>query len=635
MAAYLMPQGKQQYFSTAGAPLVGGKVWTYQAGSTTPLATYSDAAGTIPNANPVILDSRGEASIFFSAAAYKVALQDSTGASIWTQDNLVVYAGADTVGYTPAGTGAVATTVQSKLRESVSVKDFGADATGVADSTSAFLAAATASLSVFIPAGTYKLTSGSLSFSTGVAFIGAGQGAVTLNCTSGTSNLFSWTGSATGGGMSGVTINGSGMTGGNLISNIGQSRWTVKDCQLLNGYNGIYVQDQNMSTLSNLFLNNQIGAYGIKGYGSGTGAFNVLDINNIAIGFATNGATSPVGVILDGDAATIDMRHVQVVKGYRGLSIVNTPNFTLGPSFLSAYDFQSDYTYDACIYIDGGTGATQGHQFTDFYAHGSLNSNGITITSSARSLNFKGGQIDSNWLRGISIAGRYIKVTGCQIAANSIVGSAVQPGVEIGATSIGTHLFGNLIGQWTGVAVETQSYGVLVTAGATAYNVTGNNLNTNVTGPYLDNAADSTSVIFGNSIPASSKHIVNAPIQGMPSQNLALYGGGINRVVMGNATNGLAFEAQAQTSAINHLIVYGTASGTAPAIQATGSTDLDIKLLANGTGTAQMGSAGMFAANGAVATSLGSVGPTGASTTVVKWLSIKDNGGTLRYIPCW
>lgn len=194
MAAYLMPQGKQQYFSTAGAPLVGGKVWTYQAGSTTPLATYSDAAGTIPNANPVILDSRGEASIFFSAAAYKVALQDSTGASIWTQDNLVVYAGADTVGYTPAGTGAVATTTQAKLRESVSVKDFGAKGDGATNDYAAIVLAlaATSGKRVLFPAGIYVVnyTPGTcFTLPANVVLEGEGDGLTVLRFTASSTTL--------------------------------------------------------------------------------------------------------------------------------------------------------------------------------------------------------------------------------------------------------------------------------------------------------------------------------------------------------------------------------------------------------------------------------------------------------------
>ena len=64
----------------------------------------------------------------------------------------------DAIPYVPAGTGAVTTTVQSKLRETVSVKDFGAVGDGVADDTAAIQAALNAFSSVYVPFGTYKCT---------------------------------------------------------------------------------------------------------------------------------------------------------------------------------------------------------------------------------------------------------------------------------------------------------------------------------------------------------------------------------------------------------------------------------------------------------------------------------------------
>jgi hypothetical protein len=65
---------------------------------------------------------------------------------------------ASLVTYTPAGTGAVERTVQSVLRESVSVKDFGAVGDGSTDDTTAINAALDASTSVYFPAGTYIIS---------------------------------------------------------------------------------------------------------------------------------------------------------------------------------------------------------------------------------------------------------------------------------------------------------------------------------------------------------------------------------------------------------------------------------------------------------------------------------------------
>lgn len=66
--------------------------------------------------------------------------------------------GSSQVGFIASGTSATLRTVQSKLRDSVSVKDFGAVGDGVTDDTAAFTAANAANKSLFAPAGTYKLT---------------------------------------------------------------------------------------------------------------------------------------------------------------------------------------------------------------------------------------------------------------------------------------------------------------------------------------------------------------------------------------------------------------------------------------------------------------------------------------------
>jgi hypothetical protein len=89
MTTALSPSPKQQFFNASGSPLVGGKVYTYAAGTTTPLATYQDSSGTVSNTNPIILDSRGECNLWLlPATAYKYVLKDSTDATIWTVDNI-------------------------------------------------------------------------------------------------------------------------------------------------------------------------------------------------------------------------------------------------------------------------------------------------------------------------------------------------------------------------------------------------------------------------------------------------------------------------------------------------------------------------------------------------------------------
>jgi microcystin-dependent protein len=88
MAYTLTASPLMQFTTTAGAPLIGGKVYTYAAGTTTPLASYTDNTGATANTNPVILDTRGEAAIWLSPASYKFVLKDSNDVTIWTSDNL-------------------------------------------------------------------------------------------------------------------------------------------------------------------------------------------------------------------------------------------------------------------------------------------------------------------------------------------------------------------------------------------------------------------------------------------------------------------------------------------------------------------------------------------------------------------
>lgn len=80
---------KQRFFDhSTGAPLVGGKLYTYAAGTTTPLATYTESTGTTPNANPIVLNSNGECDLWITLSRYKFVLKDSNDVTQWTVDNI-------------------------------------------------------------------------------------------------------------------------------------------------------------------------------------------------------------------------------------------------------------------------------------------------------------------------------------------------------------------------------------------------------------------------------------------------------------------------------------------------------------------------------------------------------------------
>lgn len=86
--ATISPVPFLQFIDANGAPLAGGKLYTYAAGTTTPLATYTTNAGNIANANPVILDSAGRASVWLASGMYKFVLKDSTDVLSYTTDNI-------------------------------------------------------------------------------------------------------------------------------------------------------------------------------------------------------------------------------------------------------------------------------------------------------------------------------------------------------------------------------------------------------------------------------------------------------------------------------------------------------------------------------------------------------------------
>lgn len=185
MTTALMPEGRQRYFNNDGSVAAGCKLYTYAAGTLTPKTTYSDAAGAVPNTNPVTLDAKGEAVIFWDGA-YKVDLKTAAGAQItgypvdgYNTDpaglwSLITATGASMVGFLQAGAGAVLRTVQAKLRDTLGAKDYnGVTGDGITDNRNALntmfanLASGFGVCEVEFPRGDYLINS-NLTVPTGI-----------------------------------------------------------------------------------------------------------------------------------------------------------------------------------------------------------------------------------------------------------------------------------------------------------------------------------------------------------------------------------------------------------------------------------------------------------------------------------
>ena len=195
MSATLTPSPLMQFFDSTGAPLVSGTLSTYVAGTSTPLATYTDSTGLIANSVVITLNTRGEAAVWLdSTGIYKFVLKDAAGVLIWTADNIEgqvgladltnntdATKGSALVGYLPAGASAVGTNVQTKLRQTMSVDDFGAVGNGSTNDYQAIINAQNALVAA--GGGTLLFTQGKtysigtvIPMKTGVTYKGGGRG---------------------------------------------------------------------------------------------------------------------------------------------------------------------------------------------------------------------------------------------------------------------------------------------------------------------------------------------------------------------------------------------------------------------------------------------------------------------------
>lgn len=203
-----------------GASAASGFVFFYQPGTLTPVSVYSNDAASTVVTQPVRLDANGRTSApLYLKAPARCIIQNSGGATLvdieridgdraelvalanpsWpssTSENAAWTALATSLGGTDgnfkaAGTGSIARSIQSKVSEAISVKDFGAKGDGVTDDTGAFVSAIAYATSIGgatirVPAGTYLVASTLAIAASNIQLSGDGQTASIIKNTSST-----------------------------------------------------------------------------------------------------------------------------------------------------------------------------------------------------------------------------------------------------------------------------------------------------------------------------------------------------------------------------------------------------------------------------------------------------------------
>ncbi len=90
--AIQLPNGRNYFEATGGGPGVGYRLYTYIPGTSTPKATYTTSVGNVPNTNPVVMDARGEAAIYWDGT-YDVSLYTAADVLVWGPERLEDAAG--------------------------------------------------------------------------------------------------------------------------------------------------------------------------------------------------------------------------------------------------------------------------------------------------------------------------------------------------------------------------------------------------------------------------------------------------------------------------------------------------------------------------------------------------------------
>lgn len=418
---------------------------------------------------------------------------------------LAASSGSSLVGFLQSGTGAVARTVQAKLRDQFSIKDFGAVGDNSTNDTAAIQAAINAAIAagggrVQVPAGIYRYTALTIN-GNGVHLVGDGERAsilrkttttgigidigdgsivpddVTVACLS-----LDATGTQTAGSVirvrNGHNVNCEDLRfGASLFRCIqfdggaDQFIYRARKIEANSASDACIVVGENGGIVQDIWLSDMI-----------------LDPSDTGIGIDLVHAS---GVYMD---------HIDTITGLHGVRARPGNGQRVGPVFAS--DVLVDTSISHGWYFNSsGTGTSVDWNLSNCWGStcgSSGTGNGLLAQGNYNGLSFSNPRFINNKQSGMVFigSGANVSLSNPQVFCNSTVGAGSKHGIELGGTLIGASIVGGASGLGGVFTSNNQQYGIFIDTGVTDIAIVGIDLTGNVS-PMLDSSTTTNKLIDG------------------------------------------------------------------------------------------------------------------------------------------
>jgi parallel beta-helix repeat protein len=557
-----------QFFDNNGVILSGGKLYSYAAGTTTPETTYTTNAGNVAHTNPIVLNSAGRVAtgeIWLTAGEnYKFSLFTSADVLIATYDNITgingtgITSNASTVVYDPAGTGAVATTVQTKLRETVSVKDFGAVGDGIANDTTAINNAllsvnALGKVALYFPAGIYRYSGGGW-LGNGVVITGAGRDATTIRSITASPTdgyLFECRGYGSGIRSMRFDALGTTQTGGSYVW-LSAPESFIEDFHITNDFNGILMTGNVSRIRHGRFQDGATNAIRIRAEGGDNSQL----IDDVLMG-AQLPQVSFAGIRVRNSSALIISNTSVIQQGHNLLIDPTTAATSLNTADGNVFSLYANNCFFDNASGNGiritptGTGSVVRCRFANCWA-GSSASDGIYIDNAGSGI-VQGMYFDSCHavLNGTGGSGSGF-TTGGLVADVSINGGLIAnntQGVFFNTGTTNSKISGATIGVGGGL-LGNSGNGVVLSSGTNGILVTGNIIRANTDNGVVMASGTNNNTVTGNTVQSNTE---NGIFLQTGTSNITV----TSNIVNDNALGGIAAEGTSSAYVIADNFIFG------------------------------------------------------------------------------